>query len=132
MDQDDARTSIAPDTTTVSREVSEPVALKDESSKATSPKPHPLSISFQPPSPTPAEEDILEESLKSAEGALDSEVGMPDHLTAGMDLDMAVLGPDGEPFEGAHDMTQLQDDDLLLGGPMMNQTEDDPFAMPQA
>jgi len=131
MDQDEAATSVAPETTTVSREVSEPVAFdpKEEEVKPPSPKPHPLSISFQPPSPTPVPEDTLDESLKPPGGELDAAVGA-DGLGGGMSLDMSQIGPDGEPFEGAHDLSQLQSTDALLGGALMDEAMDDPFAPP--
>ncbi len=128
MDQDEATNSIAPDATPmpISREVSEPFVPKEES-KPASPKPHPLSISFQAPSPTPVpDDDGLDESLKPSEGTLVGGVG---DITADISLDMSEMGPDGEPFEGANDMSQLQATDALLGGPLLDATmEEDPFS----
>ncbi|OCH94574.1 hypothetical protein OBBRIDRAFT_823341 [Obba rivulosa] len=123
-DQDEVATSIPPDTTPVSREVSEPLIPKDESKPAT-PKPHPLSISFQPPTPTPGPEDALDDSLKPMEGSMVADV-----LVDEMALDMTQIGPDGEPFEAAQNTSQFQADDPLLGGALMDETIDDPFAMP--
>ncbi|KAI0372515.1 hypothetical protein BV20DRAFT_939969 [Pilatotrama ljubarskyi] len=125
MDQDEAAGSTAPDMTPgpMSRDVSEPApAMKDgDESNKPSPKPHPLSISFQPPTPTPApDDDVLDESLRPQEG----------DLSANMSLDMGAMGPDGEPYESAGDMSQLQQSDTLLGGPLMDQSMDDPFAVP--
>ncbi|OBZ76143.1 hypothetical protein A0H81_03236 [Grifola frondosa] len=112
MDQDEAATaSLAPDTAPVSRDVSEPIPSKEDTdveSKPVSPKPHPLSISFQPPTPTPDDDALL--------------------------LDMADIGPDGEQFEAASDLSQLQPTDALLGGPLMDEEMEDldPFAIPPA
>lgn len=127
MDQDEGNNSVAPESTTApaSREVSEPLQPKEESKPAT-PKPHPLSVSFQPsPSPSPPD-DALDASLAPAEGDLAAAVdGMEGELT----LDMSTMGPDGEPFEDANDMSQLQASDALLGGgPLLDESmEDDPF-----
>lgn len=124
MEQDEAAGSNAPETTPgpMSRDVSEPApATKEEDdSNKPSPKRHPLSISFQPPTPTPAPEEELDESLRPQEG----------DLAGSMAIDMSAMGPDGEPFESAGDLSQLQQSDALLGGPLMDQTMDDPFAVP--
>lgn len=166
MDQDEANTSVAPGTTTVSRDVSEAAPSRAEfddqsflESKPPSPKPHPLSISFQAPSPTP-DTDSLGDGLKDKslgvevdeegmgvglEMGLEMEMG-DGGLTAGLEIpqiggdgvaafstagaqDLSQVGPDGELFEGARDMSQLQESDSLLGGPMVEQAmDDDPFA----
>ena len=126
MDQDDApnRDSAVPDTTPASRAESELAASKaEDESKPASPKPHPLSVSFQPPSPTPAAEDVLDEALQPMQ--------TEDDITADIALNLTEMGPDGEPFEGAADISQLQPDDDILGGPLMDETMADPFAMPQ-
>lgn len=132
MDQDEGNNSVAPESTTApaSREVSEPLQPKEESKPAT-PKPHPLSVSFQPPSPSPPPpqdvDDGLDDSLKPAEGNLD---GTVDVIEAELSLDMSQIGPDGEPFEEANEISQLQASDPLLGGgALLDETmEDDPFA----
>lgn len=128
MEQDDEIKSVAPDSATApaSREVSEPLQPREESKPAT-PKPHPLSVSFQPPSPSPAphdQDDGLDDSLKPPEGNLDGDLS----------LDMTGMGPDGEAFENAGDMSQLQSGDALLGGgPLLDETmEEDPFANGQS
>lgn len=121
MDQDEATNSVVPDTTPASREVTEPPMLKEDS-KPTSPKPHPLSISFQPATPTE-----LDASLQPSESGLD--VG---DMGGDMTLSMDHIGPDGEPFEEADDLTQLQAADALLGGPLIDQSmDDDPFVVPE-
>ena len=48
----------------------------------------------------------------------------------GMSLDLGGVGPDGEPFEGVDDLSQLQQADALLGGSMMDESMGDPFAVP--
>ena len=54
-----------------------------------------------------------------------------DGQLAQMSLDMGAMGPDGEPFEGVSDLSQLQQTDALLGGPMMDEAMvEDPFAVP--
>jgi hypothetical protein len=133
MDQDEGNNSVAPEPTTapVSREVSEPLLPKEESKPAT-PKPHPLSVSFQPSPSPPPQDDGLDESLKPAEdmdglnGVIDGLEGMEAELA----LDMATMGPDGEAFEASGDLSQLQATDALLGGgPLLDEAiEDDPFA----
>jgi len=124
MEQDDENKSIVRDSMTApaSREVSEPLQPREESKPAT-PKPHPLSVSFQAPSPSPApQDDGLDDSLKPTVGDLD--------LSGDLALDMSGIGPDGEPFESTGDISQLQSGDALLGGgPLLDETmADDPFA----
>lgn len=126
MEQDDENKSIAPDSATApaSREVSEPLQPREESKPAT-PKPHPLSVSFQAPSPSPPPpDDPLDDSLNPTEVDLGGDLS----------LDMSGMGPDGEPFENAGDMSQLQSGDALLGGgPLLDGTiGDDPFANAQS
>jgi hypothetical protein len=120
-----------------SRAVSELPPVKDDAlSRPITPKPHPLSVSFQPPSPTPApqEEENIEievdtEALTATTtldpGLVEAEELNPDDILHNMN--MAALGPDGEPFEGAGNLLQVQGGDGLLGGAeLMDQTED-PF-----
>ncbi|KAI0717912.1 hypothetical protein C8T65DRAFT_804577 [Cerioporus squamosus] len=139
MDQDEAAGSNAADMTPVpmSRDVSEPAPSrppgKDEDegmSKPVSPKPHPLSISFKPPTPTPApEDDSLEDALRLPQESVEDFGG---DIGGDMSLDMSGIGPDGEQFEGAQDMSQLQSTDPLLGGPLMDEDLGDPFSVPQS
>lgn len=127
MEQDETANSVAANTPApISREVSEPLIPKEEP-KPVSPKPHPLSMSFQPPSPTPAPDDGLDDSLKPTDDNL--VISVPDITPVSLDLDMSDLGPDGEAFEGANDLSQLQASDSLLGGPLLDQEamEEDPF-----
>ena len=126
MDQDDTpnRDSAIPDTTPVSRAESElPVSKVDDESKPATPKPHPLSVSFQPPTPPAGGDDDLDESLQPMQ--------TEDDITADIGLDLTDIGPDGEPFEGAADISQLQPGDSILGGPLMDENLGDPFVLPQ-
>lgn len=45
----------------------------------------------------------------------------------GLDLDLSGLGPDGEAFESAHDLSQMEPNDIILGGNMMDDSMD-PFS----
>ncbi|KAH9947834.1 hypothetical protein B0H21DRAFT_736543 [Amylocystis lapponica] len=130
LDPDETlRTSVAPDNSIISRDVSEPAALKDGGSKPATPKPHPLSISFQPPTPTPGpgDTDALDDSLIPSGDLAQS---VPDGLDGAMSLDMSQMGPDGEPYESAQDLSQIQGEDALLGASLLDE-EMDPFAVPQ-
>ena len=111
-----------------SRAVSELPQVKDDIlSRPVTPKPHPLSVSFQPPSPTPPPQQ--EENIEVDAEALTATTTLDPGLGGGEDdiMNMAALGPDGEPFEGAENLLQVQGgDDLLGGAELMDQTED-PF-----
>ena len=60
----------------------------------------------------------LDPDLLEAEGL------NPDDI---MHMNMADLGPDGEPFEGAGDLLQVQEGDDLLGGAGLLDQTGDPF-----
>ena len=130
VEQEDASQSVQPDT--VSRDVSEPIIPKDElPSKASSPKPHPLSISFQPP-PLASDQvgdDGLDNPLQGLEDDLTGQVDVGDTLVTPdlVGLDLSQLGPDGTAFEATGDLTEMDPGDTILGG---NILADDPFAMP--
>lgn len=144
MEQDDQTGSVAPET--ASRAVSEPASAPqepEEPSASVPPKPHPLSVSMVPDSPTPApeiDEANLDAELKPPEQSLDmppvleqedeTQLQVPLELSADLevtDLEMAGLGPDGTQFEAAGNLDQLQGGtDALLGGEAMDETTD-PF-----
>ena len=145
MEQD---TSVAPDT--ASRAVSEPIAPQQETEDTTPAptKPHPLSMSLVPDSPTPAPEldesnltvleepsEVLEEDVSGpALQVLPEMSGELSELSVVGDIDLAQLGPDGEPFEGSGELAQLQATDDLLGGEPMDPSADpviSPSAPPQ-
>ena len=137
-DEEDQAQSVPPEP--ISRDVSEPILPKEElPSKVSSPKPHPLSISFGPPLPSEQPDDDDDGGLS---GALQ---GLEDDLAAGavdvadalgatdlVDLGLAQLGPDGTAFDAAGDLTQLQSADGILGGEIVLDAtmSDDPFAIP--
>lgn len=103
---------------------------------ALSPNRHLLSL--QPDQPVLEEShDVLDASLKPLDTAMDAVVDVGQMDTEGVDvsdivneMDMSSLGPDGITFEGAHDLTQMEDEDALLGGPMLDNSLD-PFAEQQ-
>lgn len=133
MDQDDpAASAVTPDI--VSRAVSEPPALPEDPQQTLVPhKPHPLSVSLAPPSPTLAidADNGLDAELNSLDpGPIpsleDPSILNPEEIVT---LDMSALGPDGTQFEGTHDLTQLQAADVLLGGEAVDESID-PFEPP--
>lgn len=135
MDQDEPVASVAPDalapvvdteTNSVNQEIpSEP------QTKLSSPTPPALSLQAAEPILV-AEEvaDMLDESLKALDGNVDIAIGPHENVNPEDvgDLDMTVLGPDGTAFEDVHDLSQMENGDALLGGPLMDHTVD-PFAV---
>ncbi|KAG2159646.1 uncharacterized protein EDB93DRAFT_4882 [Suillus bovinus] len=132
MDQDEPVASVAPDaevpvvdteTNSVNQEIpSEP------QTKPSSPSPPALSLhATEPILVTEEVADMLDESLKSLDGNVDIEIGVHENVNPEDvgDLDMTVLGP---AFEGVHDLSQLEDGDALLDGPLMDHTID-PFSV---
>ena len=121
----------------ISRDMSEPILPKELPSKVSTPKPHPLSISFAPDLAPEQADDGLSGALQGLEDELVGQVDVvvPDSLdTTGLvDLDLSQLGPDGTTFGDAGDLTQLQSADSILGvgGDMVLDTSisDDPFSM---
>jgi hypothetical protein len=133
VEQEDPTHSAPPEPT--SRDTSEPVLPKELPSKVSTPKPHPLSISFAPDLASEQADDGLSGALQGLEDELAGQVDVADPLgtTADLvDLDLSQLGPDGTAFGAAGDLTQLQSTDSILGGDMVLDTSisDDPFAMP--
>jgi len=135
VEQEDATQSVPPEP--ISRDVSEPVILplKEElPSKVSSPKPHPLSISFAPPLDSEqADDGGLSGALQGLEDEIAGQVDVAGALGAAdlVELDLSQLGPDGTAFDPAGDLTQLQAADNLLGGATFDTTlpDDDPFVM---
>jgi len=133
VEQEDQAQSVPPEP--ISRDMSEPILPKDElPSKVSSPKPHPLSISFGPPIPSEQpSDDGLSGALQGLEDDLAGAVDVADPLGATdlVDLGLTQLGPDGTAFEGADDLAQLQSADGILGGDIVLDAtmSDDPFAI---
>ena len=118
----------------ISREMSEPIIPKELPSKVSSPKPHPLSISFAPDLAPEQADDGLSGALQGLEDELAGQVDVvadPLGTTDLVDLDLSQLGPDGTTFGDGADLTQLQSADSILGTDMVLDTSisDDPFAM---
>jgi hypothetical protein len=119
----------------ISRDMSEPVLPKELPSKVSSPKPHPLSISFAPDLAPEQADDGLSGALQGLEDELAGQVDVADTLGATadlVDLDLSQLGPDGTAFGAAGDLTQLQSTDGILGGDIVLDASmsDDPFVIP--
>ncbi|KAG7098983.1 hypothetical protein E1B28_000869 [Marasmius oreades] len=96
----------------------------------------------KPPSPKPqlimttAEDNIgvddnpdalVDTSLKPMDTNSDNVVENPLTGAASMQLDISGLGPDGLELEEAHELSQIEGADTLLGGPIMDNTMD-PFS----
>lgn len=103
------------------------------------PEPEPGQLlSLQPEQNAVDEEthdDALDASLKPLDqGMVDTtmdSVDIPINTEADIGeipegVDMSALGPDGMAFEGAHDLTQIEGGDDLLGGSVMD-SSGDPF-----
>lgn len=94
----------------------------------------------KPPSPklqlTMSTEDTMDPV--DATGVLDASLnpmdtsGIGEEVSAvtevGMELDLSGLGPDGLVLEGAHNLSQIEDGDNLMGGATMD-TSMDPFVV---
>ncbi|KAG8219649.1 hypothetical protein J3R82DRAFT_604 [Butyriboletus roseoflavus] len=132
MDQDEPAASVAPDTTHDTTETNfvNQEAPSEPQTKPSSPTPPALSLQQTGPILTVDEgADILDASFKVLDAGIN--VGVVVHENANQedvgDLDMSVLGPDGTPYEGVHDLGQLDGANGLLGGPLMD-AAGDPFA----
>ncbi|KAJ7293093.1 hypothetical protein C8J57DRAFT_1268109 [Mycena rebaudengoi] len=108
------------------------VPEEEAPSKPASPKPQ-LSMGLQPSSDLIHESennDELDASLKVIDTNMEEEVGVGEvtlDTDGGLELDISSLGPDGLGLETAHDLTQLDADDALLGGPLQMDESLDPF-----
>lgn len=131
MDQDEPIVAAGPEIATMDvAESAIPKESQDPPSKPSSPKPQPLSMSLHPTSETPVEDpgDVLDASLKPLDNTMDGVVDLGEKLNEDVtELDISSLGPDGTGFESAHDLSQMEGPDALLGGQLMDQTAD-PFA----
>jgi hypothetical protein len=131
MDQDEAEVvSVIPPIS--QPDVTDLTAIQDEvSSKPPSPQPQ-LSMSLQTSSELNIDRpgDALDASLNPLDtidmADIDVGVALRDKDDI-VELDMTGLGPDGLGLESSHDLSQMEETDVLIGGPMMPQT-DDPFA----
>jgi hypothetical protein len=132
MDQDEAEAvSVVPPAS--QPDVTDAIAIQDEiSSKPPSPLPQ-LSMSLQTSSELSIDRpgDTLDASLNPLDTDMaDIDVGVALGDKDGIvELDMSGLGPDGLGLESSHDLSQMEESDALIGGPLMPET-DDPFAEP--
>jgi hypothetical protein len=94
--------------------------LDDPPSKVPSPKPQLMMIQSSVDDET---QDPIE--LDSSLKPIDSDKEGPG--VEGLELDISGLGPDGLQLENAHDLSQLDGPDGLIGGPLMEDSID-PFA----
>jgi hypothetical protein len=102
----------------ISCNASELILPKEElPSKVSSPKPHPLSISFGLPLPSEQADNGLGSALQELEDDLAGTVDVADPLgqTDLVNLGLLQLGLDGAAFKAAGDLTQLQSVDNILG-----------------
>ena len=131
MDQDEPAASVAPDAPVLDTEVNSVIQEipSEPQTKPSSPTPPALSLQItEPILVTEQVVDMLDESLKALDGNVDIEIGVHENVNQEEvgDLDMGVLGPDGTSFESVHNLSQIESDDALLGGPLMDHTVD-PF-----
>ncbi|KAF7302971.1 hypothetical protein MKEN_01259800 [Mycena kentingensis (nom. inval.)] len=89
----------------------------------------------KPPSPKPQlvmhddeSRDALDASLNNMEGNMDAGVGVGLDADTGGLMDISSLAPDGLGLESAHDLSQMDPGDALLGGPLQMDESADPFA----
>ncbi|KAF4623436.1 hypothetical protein D9613_002159 [Agrocybe pediades] len=94
-------------------------------SKAPSPKPQ---LMLQSGEEEPQDADGLDASLKPLDTAMvDGDDNEKDEQMEGLELDISALGPDGLQLEGAHDLSQLDSSDALIGGNLIDDSID-PFS----
>lgn len=91
------------------------------------PSPPQLSMTLQPSSGlgVGGTEDSLDASLKPLDVMDDVDDKKGDDND--MELDISGLGPDGLQLEESHNLSQLDPEDLLTGGPLIDDGTD-PFA----
>jgi len=73
--------------------------------------------------------DALDESLQTMEANMEQGVGVGLDTDEGI-MNISALAPDGLGLEASHDLTQMDEDDALLGGPLQMDESVDPFAPP--
>lgn len=124
LEQDEARADNAP-TKEAEATPADMDATQDEPpSKVPSPKPQ-LMVQSSTEDESRDQSEGLDASLKPIEGNMD--VGDEQKGVDGLELDISGLGPDGLQLENAHDLSQLEGPDGLMGGPLMDDSVD-PFS----
>jgi hypothetical protein len=152
-DQDEAGPSAdqgsaqeVPDTTAVNTEAlptpAQPLSPNPPSPPRDAHSPNPHTLSFQPDHGQATLEeahDALDAALKPLDTGMDSIVDVAGQMhpegvdvnVNDLDIDMSNIGPDGLPMESStHELAQVEPEDVLLGGPMMDNSLD-PFAEQQ-
>jgi len=125
-DEDEAEEAKVENAQPKDAEVADMDTNQDEPpSKAPSPKPQ---LMMQSGEDEPQDTDVLDASLKP----LDTTMGVGEDNDkvddmGGLELDISALGPDGLQLESAHDLSQLDGPDALIGGPLMDASMD-PFS----
>ncbi|KAJ7070567.1 hypothetical protein C8F01DRAFT_974827 [Mycena amicta] len=107
---------------------SAPPELEDAELPSKPPSPKPQLVMSDDRPETMANDDTLDESLKVMESNMDDGVGVGLDVDDTSLMDISSLAPDGLGLEGAHDLTQLDAGDALLGGPLQMDESGDPFA----
>lgn len=102
------------------KEVADDTNQDDPPSKVPSPKPEPELRLAQPDETDHDNSDML----KELDTTMDD---MEEDKQGDLELNISGLGPDGLQLEGAHDLSQLDGPDGLIGGSLMDESTD-PFA----
>ncbi|KDR85396.1 hypothetical protein GALMADRAFT_218490 [Galerina marginata CBS 339.88] len=98
----------------------------DPPSKMPSPKPQlMMQSSAEDEAQDPSEG--LDASLKPLDTSMNGDEIGKEVEVEGLELDISGLGPDGLQLENAHDLSQLDGEDALIGGPLMDASVD-PFS----
>jgi len=132
MDQDEVEVASAVPPASQA-DVIDVISTQDDMlSKPPSPQPQ-LSMSLQTSSELSINRpgDALDASLDPLDTDMaDIDVGVALGEKNGLELDLSGLGPDGLGLESSHNLSQMGETDVLIGGPMMTRTDNDPFADP--
>ncbi|KAJ3514395.1 hypothetical protein NLJ89_g2404 [Agrocybe chaxingu] len=115
--------------TQVVKDLDMDTAQDEPPSKVPSPKPQLMIMQSGSELETHSHTQGLDASLNLLDTAMDvgDEEGKKAGEDNGLELDISGLGPDGLQLEGAHDLSQLDGPDGLMGGSLMDGTTD-PFA----
>ncbi|KAH7914784.1 hypothetical protein BJ138DRAFT_999311 [Hygrophoropsis aurantiaca] len=132
MDQDEPTQSVAPENDIATQDVNSVVQEVPSEPQTKPPSPAPPALSLQPTDSVLTTEeaaDAFDAALQPLEADMTIDIGMD--ITAPPEevenIDMGALGPDGTSYESVHDLNQIEENDAVLGGPLMDNTVD-PFA----
>ncbi|CAA7265977.1 unnamed protein product [Cyclocybe aegerita] len=115
--------------TQVVKDLDMDTAQDEPPSKLPSPKPQLMIVQSGSELESHSHTSGLDASLNLLDTAMDvgDEEGKKGGDDNGLELDISGLGPDGLQLEGAHNLSQLDGPDGLMGGSLMDGTTD-PFA----